>query len=831
MKKLSAVILILFVCCSFSFAQSEYWKPVKNTGQTGFASDFQRYELDEHGIKSQLKKTWNGHSAEVMLPDPEGNLQAVLLWESNVLPEKLAYKYPGIKTYGGYVKDKPWRWVRADFTYAGFHALFQTGNGLSGIVPEKEGSASAYQVFYKKNELGSGLRECGYDLLPRNQEYAEQRRQARAFGPGIQAEIRRARQKFNGSMLLYRLAISATGEYSANHGGTKPLVLSAITTSVNNINAVLGSDMNLQFQLIANNDTLIYLNASTDPFTPSNAIAMLDSSQAVLDRVIGRQNFDLGHVITHGWFGGIRSIALNLLWSLQGQGYSSNIPSSGPLFDIDYLAHEIGHQLGAPHNFSATSCFNVETGNLNEPGSGSTIMCYAGTCGGGDNVQGNSDAMYHATSIADYASYLASPFFGNCPTAVPTGNSLPVANAGTDLTIPRLTPFHLIGSATDANNSGTLTYSWEQIDGNGSETAGSPSPDSTNNALFRAFLPVTSPGRTFPNITDLASGTATPWEVLPDTGRNMNFTFIVRDNNTFFGSNAGDVDTDNMRVTVNNNAGPFVVSYPNGGENLTAGFGYTLTWTVAGTNGIAPAVTLELSDDGGLTYPYPLVSNTANDGSEFVILPGINTTTARLRVRSAGTGHFFFDISNTNFEISGTLANGLGELTAQVADNAVLLNWELDRQPGMESLVLERMEKNGSAFAEIATISLQPASRDSYSWRDAAVQGGRTYAYRLAWLDAQGSRHFGNTAEVEIPFSGLAPVLYPNPVSETLWISGCSEGQHEVRILGPDGRLVSRHHVQGESAVLDLGDLSAGLYFVELFDGSKGRFGYKIARR
>lgn len=830
MRKLFTFVIFLLACIPFVFAQNSYWKPVKNSPDAAFATKYERFDLDRQALKGQLKKTWNGKSVEVELPDPEGNFRTVLLWESAVLPEKLTNKYPGIKTYGGYVKGAPWQWVRADFTYAGFHALYQTETGLAGVLPESEGMGASYQVFYKKDEASSGMRNCGYDLIPHNQEYAEERLRARAFGPGVHEEIRQARQKFNGSMLLYRLAISATGEYSANHGNTKPLVLSAITTSVNNLNAVVGRDMNIQFQLIPNNDTLIYLNAATDPFSPNDAFAMLDSSQAVLDRVIGRPNFDLGHVITHGNWGGIASSPATCYGPFKGQGYSSNIPSSGPVFDIDYLAHEVGHQLGAPHNFSATSCFNVSSGNLHEPGSGTTIMCYAGTCSPSDNVQNNSDAMYHSVNIADYASYLTSAFFGSCPTAVPTGNSIPVANAGANVTIPRLTPFYLLGSATDANNAAGLTYSWEQIDGNGSETAGSPSPDSTNNTLFRTFLPTASPGRYFPNINDLASGTATPWEILPDTGRNMNFTLIVRDNNTFLGNSAGDIDTDDMRVTVNNAAGPFLVSYPNGGENLTAGLGYTFTWTVAGTNGIAPNVAIELSDDGGLSYPYPLLASTPNDGSEFIILPGINTTTARVRVRSAGTGHFFFDISNTNFQISGTLANGFGALEGRFVRGTIELNWELERQPGMESLMMERMEKNGSSFADLASIGLQPGEQSAYTWNDITADGGKTYAYRLAWLDAQGERHYSNTVEVDVPLSGLAPKLYPNPVSDALWIAGCSDGAHEVRITSTEGKLVWSGMIQGGYEKLDMSKLPSGLYFVEVFDANKGRFSYKIAR-
>lgn len=245
---------------------------------------------------------------------------------------------------------------------------------------------------------------------------------------------------------------------------------------------------------------------------------------------------------------------------------------------------------------------------------------------------------------------------------------------------------------------------------------------------------------------------------------------------------------------------------------------------------MAANVDIELSDDGGLSYPYTLVSNTANDGSEYIIIPGINTSTARLRVRSSGAGHFFFDISNANFQISGTLATGLGALRAQYEGGAVALQWELERQPGMERLVMERMLNDGPAFTDLADIDLQEVEQSSYVWRDNTVQAGITYAYRLGWLDAEGKRSYSNTVEVGVPLEGFSPTLYPNPVQHALSIQGCSDGVHQLRITTPAGRLVWRGATEGTASSLDLDELEAGMYFVELIDVALGRFSYKIVK-
>lgn len=802
---------------SSMFAQSSPWgilqtqKSINN--EAGPASSWLSLELDEASMLQTLKRAQGETSTNVVVPMADGSLVTCVVWQSEVLPYKLARKYPGIKTYAGYVEGAKNEWVRLDYTYRGFHATIGTAKGIAAVTPAQPGASNIYQAFYKKDQPTQGIHECGFDLLPRNNEYTDERIKARAFGPGMQQEIRHARQKYAGNRLLFRFAVAATGEYSANHGGTKPTVLSDITTSVNNLNALVGRDMNLQFQLVADNDDIIFLNAGSDPYSPNAAFRMLDSNQAVCDRIIGAANYDLGHVVTHGRFGGIASSPATCFAGFKGQGYSSNIPSSGPTFDVDYLAHEVGHQLGAPHNFSATSCFNVRTGALNEPGSGTTIMCYAGTCSGADNVEGNSEAMYHSINIADYASYVSSPFFGACPTSVPTGNSLPVANAGGNVTIPRNTPFQLVGSATDGNNPGDLTYSWEQIDGGGSETAGSPSPDSTNNALFRTFLPQTTPIRTFPNIADLASGATTRWEVLPDTGRTMNFSLIVRDNFTFLGASTGDIDTDDIAVTVDNTSGPFEVTYPTGGESLSAGFSYTITWNVAGSAGYAPNVAIELSDDGGLTYPYTLLASTPNDGSELIIMPGLVSSTSRIRVRSAGSGHFFFDISDTDFDISGTLPITLGTLNAQALGGSVALNWEVLSTEEYGGCVLERKSKDETSFGEIARFD---PVQSNFDFTDTNVQPGDQLQYRIGWFDMEGNTQYGNAVEVNIADAEKRFTVYPNPARSMIQLAGNIDGTMTVQIIQLDGKVLLTKALHDNERSISLEGIAAGFYMLRV---------------
>jgi hypothetical protein len=104
---------------------------------------------------------------------------------------------------------------------------------------------------------------------------------------------------------------------------------------------------------------------------------------------------------------------------------TDGIPS-GDNFDIDYVAHELGHQFGANHTFTTG---NEGTGVHMEPGSGSTIMGYAGITSA--DVQPHSDAYFHAISIQQITNNMKAK---TCQTNTATGNSIPTANAGLDYT-------------------------------------------------------------------------------------------------------------------------------------------------------------------------------------------------------------------------------------------------------------------------------------------------------------------------------------------------------------------------------------------------------------
>lgn len=577
------------------------------------------------------------NSATVLtFPLPDGTEEEFRIVEYSMMESGLAAAFSSIKTYLGVGVKNPLKTVRFDYSSHGLRAVLRLGEEMVYIDPVDKSNSGSYVCYYRKDLLSEEAHTCHTidDLSDDSILEIAEEGSAKSSNCGFQQ---------------YRLAVAATAEYSAHFDATssadEALVLSAITTSINRVNEIFERDLGIRLVLVNNMEGIFYYDASTDPYTNNSASAMLDENQTNIPAVIGLSNFDIGHVFSTS-FGGIASVNSPCRDSYKAKGVTGSNTPQGDAFDIDLISHEIGHQFGARHTFNNYCSGNVTRTTSVEPGSGSTIMSYSGICS--PNIVTNSDAYFHAVSMSQINAFISGSTGSSCSTPIASSNNQPEADAGENIIIPSSTPFYLEGIGTDTDGD-ALTFCWEQMDVDSS--AQSPVNTSVVGPNFRSFLPSADNIRYFPNLSDLSSGSATTWEVLSAVSRDFNFRLTVRDNSAAAG---GCFAYDDMTVSVDAAAGPFLVTAPNStGISWIEGSRQTVTWDVANTDASpinCSKVDILLSYDGGLSYPTTLVTNVDNDGSIDVTIPEGTTTTAKIMVKSIG--NVFFDISDNDFTIA-----------------------------------------------------------------------------------------------------------------------------------------------------------------------------------
>ncbi|MDQ3051296.1 MAG: M12 family metallo-peptidase [Bacteroidota bacterium] len=643
------LILLLPGLQTFAGNSTSAWYPVENNRvalkgeQLIKARQYRSYYLDLNSLKAELKQVTDdiatGKSKETILslPMSDGTFQDFKITASTVMHPDLGARYPQIKTYNAEGVTDRSAIAKLDVTPFGFHAMILSADGTTYIDPFSLQDPDYYMVYHKRDFYSDQEFVCHTN----GSENVIEAERLIAPGTGVAKSI-------GSELKTYRLALATTGEYTGFFGGTVPGALAAMVTAVNRVTGIYEREFAIRLELIPNTDTLIFTNAATDPYDNYDGGAMLAQNQTTCAARIGGGNYDIGHVFSTGG-GGIAGLGVICNFSQKAKGVTGLPTPNGDPFYVDYVAHEMGHQFGGNHTF------NSEVGACNgnrsftsayEPGSGSTIMAYAGICGS-NNLQTFSDDYFHTKSFDEIIIYTTTGIGGACPVVTTTFNDPPVINPGNNYIIPYLTPFRLTGSATDINGD-SLTYCWEQHNLGPAGTWNNPSG---NAPIFRSFDPSPNPTRLFPKLTNILNNNQTIGEVKPGYARTLSFKLTVRDNRL----NGGGVTNNDtpVQVQVINTGQAFAVTSPNTtGIIWQSGGVATVTWDV-GSSDVAPIntplVNIFLSTDGGLTFPILLAQSVANNGSFNVNVPNVFTTLARVMVE--GDGNIFFDINDKDFEI------------------------------------------------------------------------------------------------------------------------------------------------------------------------------------
>lgn len=656
--------LFMTLVFGLSFSQDNIWTKtsIKLDSET-----LSRYHLESSKVKTfsfnsnlltqriqaaPLRGASNSISTTIIeVPTFDGQFEQFRIYESQILAPSMAAQFPDIKSYVGYgIKDPKTRLsmsvspmgVQTMISYIGKETVFMQPitHSSSDYIVYRKSSRGYYEDQFVCSTIDEVASDSKHRLVTDNQRDADDQ-----------------------TLRSYRLAVSVNGEYTAYHGGTVGGALAAINATLTRVNAVFETDMAITFTLV-DAPELIFTNANTDPYS-NNLGAWNVELQNTLTNTIGNAAYDIGHMFGASGGGGnagcigcvCEDDSANPNDENKGAGITSpadGIPETDT-FDIDYVAHEIGHQMGANHTFS----MNTEGTGVNvEPGSGTTIMGYAGITGPND-VQTNSDAYFHYASINQILNNVATAP-NNCAMTTAISNNPPIADAGQDYVIPNGTAYVLRGSATDADAGDLLTYCWEQ-NNSAQVTSASFGPTAGVGAVARSLPPSESPDRYIPNFQRVLNGQLTEtnpsvnsdWETVSTIGRSMQWALTVRDSDASATGLNGQSSFDLMNITVSGSAGPFTVTSQNDGAIWLSGNSEMITWDVAGTTANAintSNVNILLSTDGGQNFDTVLAANTANDGSEMVAVPSVVAPYCRIKIEPVD--NIYYAVNSAVFPIN-----------------------------------------------------------------------------------------------------------------------------------------------------------------------------------
>ena len=607
----------------------------------------------------------------VSLPTADGKIERFAVNSFPVMDEALANQYQ-LGSYVGVGIDDPSKYVRFSVAPNDFQSMMINDGKYEFIEPATE-SKAFYSI--KGRSKKEGIFSCDTKESLESIDDLQ-----KLMDEGI--ANRAGDKKFR----TLRLALSTTGEYTAYFGGVAG-ALTQMNATMTRVNGIFEKEFNLHFNMV-NAPALIFTNASTDPY--STAAQMCKWSNELMIALNGgnygvsNTGFDIGHLFGRsggggnagciGCIGSNSTTTVNYSAANGGCGYAYTAPTNykgsaytspgtgapqGDAFDIDYVAHEFGHQLGANHTYS----YDEGTAVTVEPGSGSTIMGYAGITGANTDVQNNSDPYFHTVSIDQVQANLTTKTV-DVETNITNNPPVVTAMTGTTYTIPRSTAFALTATATDPDGD-TLSYCWEEVDvsnlpdgigkasgtGDGAAAIG----NTTRGASFRSWLPTSSPTRYFPKLATVLGGAvknvndfeATSTVARNTTANQTKFRVTVRDNK---GANTQTAyTTQNIQVGT---AAAFTVNTP---PTLVGGASSTITWVVSGTN-VSPYnatnVKIDFTSDAGATWT-TLVASVPNSGTASVSIPeSLVGKTGHIRV--SAIGNVFYAVKPAT--VSSTLA-------------------------------------------------------------------------------------------------------------------------------------------------------------------------------
>ncbi|WP_193609719.1 M12 family metallo-peptidase [Nocardioides lijunqiniae] len=371
---------------------------------------------------AQAPQAGSGGSIVFRVPTPAGGSERFAVQRTQVMESKLAAAHPELDTFAGRSLDRPSTSIALDVTPMGLHAAVRGPQGQR-----------AYYVDPAYDRRGTTEHLSYYGgSVPRMEDQVAERE-----APAVRkAMSRTAARTAPGGVVrqkIYRLALTSDPSYAAYFGTDN--VLAEKVTLINRVNQIYNDDLAINLRLVnetdkLNLDTVAEASGPDGPcgahpcFDPEDLggpgdaddvasqleycdVPGLGRNRTVLGQLIGASDYDIGHLALGVNGGGVAYLGV-VGWDFKGGGCTGLPQPKGDFFAIDYVAHEMGHQFAGNHTFNGVqgSCAggNRNGGTSVEPGSGSSVMAYAGICLQ-DDLQPHTDPYFAGKTLDEVNAY------------------------------------------------------------------------------------------------------------------------------------------------------------------------------------------------------------------------------------------------------------------------------------------------------------------------------------------------------------------------------------------------------------------------------------------
>ncbi|MBI5699912.1 right-handed parallel beta-helix repeat-containing protein [Candidatus Saganbacteria bacterium] len=272
-----------------------------------------------------------------------------------------------------------------------------------------------------------------------------------------------------------------------------------------------------------------------------------------------------------------------------------------------------------------------------------------------------------------------------------------------------------------------------------------------------------------------------------------------------------------------NDAPSVTLLTPSGGQSLTGGASYNITWAATQPASGVDHVDIYYSTNSGSTYPNLIVAGTSNDGTHPWTVPTINSTTDRVKVIAvSGVGVLGTGESSSDFSITTDSQGPTVEVTSPIGGelwkggSTHNITFTATDEAGLKanSLYAWYSTNGGSTYPNI--ITSEAIITSPFVWNIPATINSQTVRVRLNIWDAYNNIGTGESSASFTIDSTPPTVTVLSPTGGDKWQGGTS---HDLTWTATDNFTLEANPITLQYSI-DAGSSRTDIATGEANDGS-----------